>query len=70
MEEEDVEVLSIYDTSDSGEDFTCEESEDGDDSLSRSDSDENSHGNDVARPAACEQKSQNVDEVHRCSIAY
>ncbi|KAF5757912.1 putative DNA helicase chromatin remodeling SNF2 family [Helianthus annuus] len=68
MEEDDVEVLSISDTSDSGEDFTCEESEDGDDSLSRSDSDENSHGNDVARPAACEQKSQNVDALLRGNL--
>ncbi|KAK9054583.1 hypothetical protein SSX86_025662 [Deinandra increscens subsp. villosa] len=68
MEEDDEEVISVSDTSDSGDDFTCEESEDGDDDLCRSDSDEIRKENAAAPPAACQRKSQNVDALLRGNL--
>ncbi|MFS8022045.1 hypothetical protein Hanom_Chr16g01434821 [Helianthus anomalus] len=53
MEEDDVEVLSISNTSYFDDDFTCEEYDDEDDSLWRSDKDEYFNENGVARPASC-----------------
>ncbi|KVH93280.1 Helicase, C-terminal [Cynara cardunculus var. scolymus] len=68
MEEDDEEVLSVSETSDSSDDFTCDDSEDGDDGLYRSGSDENCKGNDATRPAASHQKSQNVDALLRGNL--
>ncbi|KAI3525411.1 hypothetical protein L1887_04185 [Cichorium endivia] len=68
MEEDDEEVLSISDTSDSSEDFTCDKSEDSDDDLYRSGSDENCEGNAAAQPATHNQKSQNVDALLRGNL--
>ncbi|KAD2806103.1 hypothetical protein E3N88_39480 [Mikania micrantha] len=65
MEEDDEEVLSVSETSDSGDDFTCVESEDGDDDVCRSDSDEYCKENVAALPAVCQRKTQNVDALLR-----
>lgn len=68
MEEDDEEVLSVSETSDSTDDFTCDESEDGDDGLYRSGSDGNCKENDAKRPAASHQKTQNVDALLRGNL--
>ena len=65
MEEDDEEVISVSGSSDSSQDFTCDESEDGDDDLCRSGSDESCEENVPARPVAHNQKSQNVDALLR-----
>ncbi|CAH1426001.1 unnamed protein product [Lactuca virosa] len=68
MEEDDEEVLSVSDTSDSSQDFICDESEDDSDDLCRSGSDENCEGNTAAQPAVHNQKSQNVDALLRGNL--
>ncbi|KAL4588733.1 hypothetical protein LXL04_001628 [Taraxacum kok-saghyz] len=68
MEEDDEEVISVSGSSDSSQDFTCDESEEGDDDLCRSGSDESCEENAPARPAAHNQKSQNVDALLRGNL--
>lgn len=57
MEEDDEEVLSVSETSDSSQDFICDESEDDSDELCRCGSDENCEGNTAAQPYVHNQKS-------------
>uniref|UniRef100_A0A251SUE4 Uncharacterized protein n=1 Tax=Helianthus annuus TaxID=4232 RepID=A0A251SUE4_HELAN len=69
MLEDDVEVLSISNTSDFDDDFTCEEYEDGDDSFWRSDSDEYCNENDIARPSSCCDMQALINKINKSIVA-